>query len=96
MVGHALLLSANQLPRLKAARLRVMREVNELHSALFQMLEAAAPAVAVADGMPIDKLVESIKSKTLPSSAYSKAARAQLIRLPGGAVLCAQPEEVTD
>jgi hypothetical protein len=95
MVGHALLLSANQLPRLKAARLRVMREVNELHSALFQMLEAAAPAVAVADGMPIAKQVESITSKTLPSSAYSKAARAQLIRL-GAAALCAQPEEVTD
>ncbi len=83
------------LPRLKGARLRVMREVNELHSAL-QMLEAAAPAVAVADGMPIDKLVESISLKTLPSSAYSKAARAQLMRLPGGAALCEQPEEVTD
>ena len=54
------------LPHLKEARLRVMREVNDLHSVLFQMLEAAAPAVAVADGMPIDTLVESIKSKTLP------------------------------
>jgi hypothetical protein len=83
------------LPRLKAARLRVMREVNELYAVLCQMLEAAAPAVAVADGMPIDKLVESITSKTRPSSAYSKAARAQMIRL-GAAELCAQPEEVTD
>jgi hypothetical protein len=72
-----------------------MREVSELHSVLFQMLEAAAPAVAVADGMPIDTLVESIKSKTLPCSAYSKAARAQLIRL-GAAALCAQPEEGTE
>ena len=40
-----------------------MREVNDLYSVLFQMLEAAAPAVAVADGMPIDKLVESIKRR---------------------------------
>jgi len=84
------------LPRLKAARLRVMREVNDLYSVLSQILEAAAPAVAVADGMPIDKLVESITEKTLPSSAYSKAARAQLMRLPGGAAFCAKPEEVTN
>jgi len=83
------------LPGLKAARLRVMREVECLHSALFQMLKAAAPAAAVADGMPIDTLVESIKSKTLPSSAYSKAARVQLMLL-GAAWLCAQPEEVTE
>ena len=72
-----------------------MREVNDLYSDLSQILEAAAPAVEVADRMPIDKLVDSIQSKTLPSSAYSKAARAQLIRL-GAAALCAQPEEVTD
>jgi hypothetical protein len=84
------------LPRLKAARLRVMREVNDLYSVLSQILEAAAPAADVADRMPIAKQVESITSKTLPSSAYSKAAHAQLMRLPGGAALCAQPEEVTD
>ena len=83
------------LPRLKAARLRVMREVNDLNFVLSQMLEAMSPAADVADRMPIHKQVESIASKTLPSGAYSKAARAQLIRL-GAAELCAQPEEVTD
>jgi hypothetical protein len=83
------------LPGLKAARLKVMREVSELHSILFQMLEAAAPAADVADKMPITKQVESIRAKTLPCSAYSKAARAQLIRL-GAAELCAQPEEGTE
>jgi len=83
------------LPRLKEARLRVMREVSELHSVLFQMLEAAASAVDVADKMPIAKQVESIRSKTLPSSAYSKAARVQLMLL-GAAWLCAQPEEITE
>jgi hypothetical protein len=84
------------LPRLKAARLRVMREVNDLYSVLCQMLEAASPAsVDVADRMPIATQVDLIQSKTLPSSAYSKAARAQLFRL-GAGELCAQPEEVTD
>lgn len=83
------------LPRLKEARLRVMREVNNLYSVLCEMLDAAEPVIDVADRMPIDKQVELITSKTLPCSAYSKAARAQLIRL-GAAELCAQPEEGTE
>jgi hypothetical protein len=83
------------LPRLKEARLRVMREVNDLYSVLCEMLDAAEPVIDVADRMPIDKQVELITSKTLPCSAYSKAARAQLIRL-GAAELCAQPEEGTE
>jgi len=83
------------LPQLKAARLKVMREVIELHSVLCEMLEAASPATNVADKMPIQKQVDLIQSKTLPSSAYSKAARAQLMRLPGGTALYVHPEEVT-
>ena len=65
------------------------------HLYLSQMLEAAAPSADVADRMPIHKQVESIESKTMPRSPYSKAARAQLFRL-GAGDLCAQPEEVTD
>jgi hypothetical protein len=84
------------LPRLKGARLKVMRDVIELHSVLFKMIEAAAPASDVADSLPIQQQIESIKAKTFPSSAYSKAARATLMRLTGGAALCAQPEEVND
>jgi hypothetical protein len=72
-----------------------MREVNDLHEVLSEMIEAAAPVIDVADRMPIDKQVELITSKTLPSSAYSKAARVQLMLL-GAAGLCAQPEEVTE
>jgi hypothetical protein len=83
------------LPGLKAARLRVMREVIALYSALSDMIEAAAPVTDIADRMPIDKQVELITSKTLPSSAYSKAARVQLVLL-GAAELCAQPEEGTE
>lgn len=84
------------LPRLKGARLRVMREVNELHSVLFKMLEADPSTPNVADRLPIQQQIESIKAKTFPSSTYSKAARAQLMRLFGGAALCAQPEEMPD
>ena len=72
-----------------------MREMNDLHSSPFPDAGGRDAVRDVADRMPIDKQVESITSKTLPSSAYSKAARAQLIRL-GAAELCAQPEEVTE
>lgn len=83
------------LPRLKAARLRVMRDVNELHTVLSKTIEAAVPAtIDFADNMPIPQLIQSIKAKTFPSSPYSEAARAQLMMLPNGAALCAHPEEV--
>jgi hypothetical protein len=80
------------LPRLKAARLRVMREVGDLYEVLSQTLAVAELAGSVADNLPIYQQVESIKAKTLPNVAYSKAARAQLVKL-GGAWVCAQPEE---
>lgn len=84
------------LPRLKAARLKVMREVADLHSVLFKMLEAGASAGEMADSLPVQQQIDSIKFKTLPISPYSKAARAQLFRLTGGASLCAQPEEMAE
>jgi hypothetical protein len=84
------------LPRLKSARLSAMREVNDLCEVLWGMIEAVALGPdAVADQLPIDKQLELIIAKTLPCSAYSKAARAMLINL-GAAALCAQPEEVAD
>lgn len=81
------------LPRLKEARLRLIREVNDLCDMLAQTLEAGGKHAKVADELPIDKHVETIRTKTLPSSPYSKAARAQLMRL-GYADLCVQPEEM--
>lgn len=83
------------LPRLKAARLKVMREINDLHAVLVKTLEAGGLDARVADVLPVDEQIEVIKKKTFPSSPYSKAARAQLLKL-GGAVLCAQPEELSD
>lgn len=94
-VERSIALYGLNLPRLTEARRRIMRDVNNLYTILVRMLDAATPAIDVADKMPINALVESIRSKTLPSSAYSKAARAQLIRL-GAAELCVQPEEVTE
>jgi len=83
------------LPGLKEARLRVMREINELYAILAKTLEAGGMIAKVADSLPIDQQVEVITKKTHPSSAYSKAARSQLIRLGAGA-LCLQPEELVD
>jgi len=84
------------LPRLKEARLRIMREIIDLHSVLTKTLEAGGLNAAVADELPIDEQVEMIKRKTLPNSPYSRAARAQLLKLDGGAALCAQPEEIIE
>ena len=83
------------LPRLKAARAKVMREIIELHSVLVRTLDAGGLNATVANELPIDDQIEMIKSKTRPSNAYSKAARAQLLKL-GWGVLCATPEELSD
>jgi len=71
-----------------------MREINELHSVLFKTLEVGgAIENGNADALPIGEQIETIKRKTFPNSQYSKTARAQLLKLQGGAHLCAQPEE---
>jgi len=83
------------LPRLTAARLKVMRDVIELHTVLMQTIEAAGACVNVADSLPIQKQIDVIKKRAFPSSPYSKAARAQLFRL-GIGELYPQPEEATE
>lgn len=80
------------LPRLKEARLRVMRDVAHLYEILNAMAAAEADDATV-DRLPTARQVEAIRSKTLPSSPFSRAARAQLGRLPCGSELCARPEE---
>jgi hypothetical protein len=79
------------LPRIKAARLRLMREVNEMAAVLSQMLESANRAdttVPLADSLPVMQQREAILLKTTPESPYSRAARAALVRA-GWAELCA-------
>lgn len=82
------------LPGLKSARIKAMREVNDLCEVLLGMVDAAEPGhEAIADRIPINKQIEAIKKKTLPCSPYSKAARAMLFSL-GLPELCASPEEL--
>ncbi|HEX8209294.1 MAG TPA: hypothetical protein VF584_03825 [Longimicrobium sp.] len=81
------------LPRLVEARKRQMRLVVDLYETLLQTLHAGSLSDIVADELPIEKQAEMIKQTTLPNSPYSKAARAQLIRL-GLGELCAGPEEL--
>ncbi|RWN52718.1 MAG: hypothetical protein EOS04_21140 [Mesorhizobium sp.] len=81
------------LPNLVSARKRVMREVTDLYDTLLDLIAAGTAHPTAGDMLPVHKLKKSIKGKTMPSSRFSKAARAQLWLLPGGAELCAQPEE---
>jgi hypothetical protein len=72
-----------------------MGEIIDLHSVLVRTLDAGSLNPAVADELPTNDQIEMIKSKITPSNAYSKAARAQLLKL-GWGVLCATPEELSD
>jgi len=80
------------LPQLKAARLRVMREINDLHATLLRTYKAGEHSAELADLLPFEEQLAFIRAKTLPNSPYSKAVRAQLARL-GMSDLCAMPED---
>jgi hypothetical protein len=82
------------LPRLTDARKLIMRDVNELHTSLAELVEVGEEHPRAADKLPVQRVLEQIRRTTMPSSPYSKAARAQLLLLPFGAQLCAQPEEM--
>lgn len=82
------------LPKLVSARKQVMREIIKLHEAFLEVLVVANRHEEAADDLPIDTLKEQIRQKTLPNSPYSKAARAQLLKLVGGSSLCAVPEDL--
>jgi hypothetical protein len=92
-VERSIKLYGLNLPRLVDARKRVMREVVDLHTTLMDIVTAGKMHVSVGDSLPVDRLVDQIRRATYPSSAYSKAARAQLQLLPSGQALCAYPED---
>ncbi len=86
------------LPAIKEARQRLMREVVEMLDVLADMIAAANSPVTpdqVADMQPIPKQCALIREKTKARSPYSKAVRAAL-RQAGYADLCAKPEEMDD
>ncbi len=81
------------LPRLKGARKRVIRDVQRRVESLLDSLSAAGSPncpVSVADKMNVGKDIEAIAELTLPSSPYSLAAKSTLLTL-GHGELCAQP-----
>jgi len=80
------------LPRLKEARLRVMRNVEELTDIFARMLEASEDDDLFADKAPRNATMNAIKAKTHPREPYAAAARSQL-RMMGFGDLCVMPEE---
>lgn len=80
------------LPRLKEARLRVMRDMNAWSDILAKMLEASLDDDLFADKAAIDGAINVIQAKTHPCEPYAAAARSQL-RMMGFGDLCVTPEE---
>ena len=95
-VERSIQLYGLNLPELKEARLRVMREVVKLHETLTDMVAMArAKGVpdSAADSQPIQKQIDMIKEKTHPRSAYARAAQSQLVKIPDGATFVLRPDE---
>jgi hypothetical protein len=92
-VDRSIKLYGLNLPRLVDAWKRVMRDVIDLYASLMDIVTTGKVDVSLADALPVDRLVNQIRRATYPSSAYSKAARAQLQLLPNGLDLCAHPED---
>lgn len=80
------------LPRLKEARLRLMRNVKELTEILVQMQEASDDDDLFADKAPRKATIKAIRDKTHPCEPYAAAVRSQL-RMMGCGELCVMPEE---
>jgi hypothetical protein len=78
------------LPKLVEARKRVMRDVSDNFKILMDLFTVGGVHPGAADQLPVRLQADQLRRKTLPNSAYSKAARAMLIEL-GVPQLCAQP-----
>jgi hypothetical protein len=84
------------LPRIKAARMRLMRKVkSDIETALETLEAVQKPDVTddFADSIPTERHWESLTEYTLPTQPFSAAARHVLIS-QGLAELCAQPEDL--
>lgn len=80
------------LPALTEARLKVMREVQEMLEVLLQTVAAAHAVPPAADHLPVAHQAAQITAKTMPNSPYALAARSRLIEL-GVPDLIARPED---
>ncbi|WP_109867637.1 hypothetical protein [Methylocucumis oryzae] len=75
------------LPNLVSARKKTIRQINENHQNLMDIINNGADLPA------IERLTDQLRRATLPNSPYSLAARCALYCLPNGSSLCAQPED---
>jgi hypothetical protein len=80
------------LPRLKAARLRAMREIERQAEMLTRELERSQIAPLHADPEQIKAMAENLASRSEPREPYAAANRSQLI-LSGFGDLCRKSEE---
>jgi len=80
------------LPLLVGARKEVMRHIELLQTNLIDLLADADVQPRPRDENQVDGYIDMLRTATLPSSPYSKAARTQLI-LMGMPQLCAQVED---
>jgi hypothetical protein len=80
------------LPRLVGARKEVMRRIEILHTNMIDLLTDAHVQPRPGDENQVDGYIDLLRTATLSSSPYSRAARTQLI-LMGMAQLCAQAED---
>ena len=70
-----------------------MREIMDTHATLVETLVANDSDPRPNDLPIVQRAVAQLRRATLPNSPFSKAARRQLLSLPGGAELCGQPED---
>lgn len=80
------------LPKLVGARKDVMRGIERMQTNLMHLLDDADAQPRPRDQNQVDGYIKMLRTATLPSSPYSKAARTQLI-LMGMPQLCAQAED---
>jgi hypothetical protein len=94
-VTRSIELYGRNLPALTAARAKAMRDVLRLHATLLKtaMVLRNAPT-EIADKVPLDEHMATLMDAVRPESAYSRAARAQLSKLPGGIQLLEKAERL--
>jgi len=83
------------LPRLKEARLRVIREATDTLNSLLMTISACAlpdTTDSIADALPVEELRKQLENKTKPDSPYARTVRAYLSRQGLGS-LCKCTEE---
>ncbi len=91
-VATSIKLLGLDLPGLKGARVRVMREVKRQAEELLKLMEEAEKADAVADALPLQGKIIALQEKTRPDEPYAAAVRAALMQA-GLGVLLVHPEE---